>query len=147
MKIIYPFIFAVLAVIIFTACASVKQVESDANRFSKLPYDLFEKHYDTTGEIIISKQDGNTYYLKNWSLSSKHSHIKGDGVCLNTNKDTIQTGYLTVDILPHDNIIALKKQNYCIFCCGIVFFEVLVVGIYYGIKEGIFCNDDEDYIF
>ena len=145
MKIIYPFIVAVLAAIVFTACTSLQSVESDAYCFSKLSKDEIEKYYDNTPKIIIKKKEGNTFHLWNWTIDSANSFIEGNGICLNYAMDTIQSGYLYVDLLPYDYVIATKsissKKN---ICCVIVGVELLIGLAYLYFATGLYkLSDDE----
>lgn len=146
MRIIYPFIIAVLAVFVFTACSSLQRVESDAYCFSKLSKEEIKKYNNNTPEIIIKKRDGNTYNLRNWTLDSANSFIEGNGVCLNYAMDTIQSGYLYVDLLPNDLITATKREySKNGICCAIVGIEALVGLVYLFIYTGLeLITSDDD---
>ena len=111
MKIIYPFVIMVFALATFSACVPVKSVVCDAQYFSNLPQSEKKKYYKATRKIIIQKLNGNSYYLSNWKYEEIDNSISGYGVCIKDSQDTIQSGYLKVELVPNDYIIVKMREN------------------------------------
>lgn len=112
MKILNLLMVAVFSVFIYTSCTSVKWFENGAYEFTKLPKSEIVKYHENTKEIMIKKEDGYSYYLKNWLVDSTSSTIEGNGICLNIVKDTIKTGNFKIELTSNDYIFVSKKDSF-----------------------------------
>ncbi len=92
---------------------------------------MCEIYYKATRKLVIHKFNGNTYYLANWKIDSTGKSFLGDGVCLNNIKDTVQTGYLQVELEPNDYITAKRRDNKGTEILYIVIGVAAMIGITY----------------